>query len=152
MELPITFALASARHPAGVEAIMRKLRSGKSKHRGKGPEDLTWRYEWSVRIDGNPEEAMSPDDAVKDRVRRTHACLEGRIGHWRGYHVLESVPQEIADVHRRHIEEWRAERARVEALSPEERQREFNEALREASQYPGFMAVCIPVYDEADED
>jgi len=49
---------------------------------------------------------------------------------------IVGVPDEIVRMYRMQIEERRSEQARVNALSPEARQRELDAALHEASQVP----------------
>jgi hypothetical protein len=166
MDVPITVEHAQRWHPEAVLSIMAKLRLGKSKQRGRSPEELTWKYSWCIECRGYTlgeilgggregllpcepdEDSMSEDDAVQDRVRRTHVGLQASRGHWWAAEQLPKVPSMIADLHRKAIREKRAEKARYDALPEAEKERQFQEALGALRGTPGFIELRVPPPDE----
>lgn len=160
MELTIEFAVVRSRHSEAVSSIIAKLRKGTSRHKTSRPEELVWKYTWAVEVEGfsvdqlfsgaalrrqEADRAMTVDEAVTDLVRRTGVALEGSRGRWTGYARLAEVPPEVVAVHRREVVRQRAERAAFEALPPEERERQAQEALRELRKDPGFVEVTVPL-------
>jgi len=165
MYLPITYALANARHPQQVAEVMANLRRGKSKNRLAAPTDLQWGYDWSVEIRSAPfsniievltgkakdvkgldPEPRTENEAVADYARRVYILLSATIGGktWYSDTPVPPLPKEVEDQFRANFRRDATEKARIEALSPEEREAELQAALRPLSRSPGFMAIQIP--------
>ena len=165
MYLPIIYALANARHPEQVAEVMANLRRGKSKNRLAEPMALQWGYDWSVEIGSpmvpgrdlvdmmlgrknppKPKEFKTEDEAVADYAQRVNIMLSATIGKktWYSDTPVPPLPKEIEDQFRENFRRDAAEKARLEALSPEEREAELLAVLRPLSRSPGFMALQIP--------
>ena len=158
--LEIPYKAAKKRYPKEVAEVVKKVRAGKSKHRNSAPELWAWGFSWCVMIEGGingadfakmiagvkefpKREKEKPIEAeVKDYARRATVHLGAKIGktEWGSPEPIE-FPEEIAEMLRRDRKEQDAEKARFEALSPEEKDRETNELLRKASLSPGFVAI-----------
>lgn len=151
----ISYEEAFARHPKEVEQIILKLRRGKSKARLLPAQELQWSYECCVRIDGSgsladllagnipKKKELSLEDQVQDEVSRTGTMLMANHGRWRNSEPVPNPP-EVAIRVRERLETDARERARFNALTPEQQDQERNELLRELSKSPGFMCVSIP--------
>lgn len=149
MDLVISYAVACARYAPEMDEIIRKLRKGTSKQRQADPSALKWSFSYCISIPAANlfappvvESFSTTEEEIQEKVNRTQVILEGRVGRWRGYAEKPiPVPPEIVAVYRKQVVEARAEKARYAALSPEEREREMQEAFAAASRYPGFVAV-----------
>ena len=154
----LTYDEAFKRHPSEVERITLKLRRGKSKARLIPAQELEWSYECCVRIEGSgsladvlsgamskrlKKEAQSIDALVEDEVRRTGTVLKASLGRW-GDSAAVHNPPEVAIKVRERLEADAQEKARFNALTPEQQNAERNELLRQLSRSPGFMCVSIP--------
>jgi hypothetical protein len=160
MWLEIDYKTAKKRYPKEVAEVIKKVRAGKSKHRNSDPNLWAWGFSWCVMIEGGisghdfakmiagekpfPEaEKEKPIEAeVKDYARRATVHLSAKIGktQWGSPDSIK-FPEEIAEMIRKDRKERNAEKARFNALSPEEQDRETNELLRQASRSPGFVAI-----------
>lgn len=160
MWLEISYKAAKKRYPKEVAEIVKKVKSGKSKHRNSAPELWAWGFSWCVMIEGGingldlakmiagekefPErEKEKPIEAeVKDYARRATVHLAAKIGkaEW-GSSDPVKFPEEIAEMLRKDRKEQDAEKARFNALSPEDQNREINDTLRELGRSPGFVAI-----------
>jgi hypothetical protein len=158
LNIPLSLALASSRHPREVEEILSQLRRSKSKHKRAKPKDLTWDYSWCLSgqsftfaevLSGaadrlwRAEDAMTVDEAVGDLVRRTGVALRASKGHWSGTALLATVPPEIVTLHRRSVAQKRADKAALDSLPREELQRQAEEALVELRKDPGFVELRV---------
>lgn len=160
MWLEIAYKTAKKRYPKEVAEIIKKIKSGKSKHRNSSPELWAWGFSWCVMIEGGingadfakmiagekefpKQEKEKPIEAeVKDYARRATVHLAAKIGKAE-YGSPEAIkfPEEIEEMLRKDRKEQDAEKARFSALSPAEQDREMNEALRQLSRSPGFVAI-----------
>jgi hypothetical protein len=160
MWLEIDYKTAKKRYPKEVEDVTKKVRAGKSKHRNSDPNLWAWGFSWCVQIEGaiggqdflkmitgekefpKDEEPETADEEVADYARRAMVHLAAKIGktQWGSTKQIE-FPNEIGNRIRTQFEKDKAEQARVDALSPEERERETNDILRQLSRSPGFMAI-----------
>lgn len=158
--LEIAYKTAKKRYPKEVDEVVKKVKSGKSKHRNSNPNLWAWGFSWCVMIEGAingadfmkmiagekefpKSEKEKPIEAeVKDYARRATVHLGAKIGktEWGSPNPIK-FPEEIAEMLRKDRKEQDAEKARFNALSPEEQNRETNELLRQASRSPGFMAI-----------
>ena len=159
--IELSYEEARRQYPDKVDEVMTKLRKGKSRHRDAAPEELEWSIEYGVLVPGqlvtfadlivgrveDPRERrsrMSLDERVEEIVQGVTAYLRGKIGRFIAFSSqIEGCPEEVRAAIRRGVEEDIAEEARVAALSPEERQAEAEEALRQLRKMPGFMEIRI---------
>ena len=162
MWLEINYKTAQKRYPKEVQEIIEKVRTSRSKNKNVSPELWAWGFSWCVRIEGmiggndfaqmiaglkefpKEKEPKSADEEVKDYARRAIVHLAGKISRaeWSSTDPVK-FPDEIAQMIRKDFEKQQAEQARVDALSPEERDRETNEILRQLSGSPGFVALGV---------
>lgn len=158
--LEISYKTAKKRYPKEVDEVIKKVKSGKSKHRNSNPNLWAWGFSWCVMIEGGirgddfakmiagekefpkPEKDKPIEAEVKDYARRATVHLAAKIGktQWGSPDPIE-FPEEIAEMLRKDRKEQDAEKARFNALSPEEQNREMDELLRQASLSPGFVAI-----------
>jgi hypothetical protein len=145
LEAPIRFSEASARYPAEVAVIMKKLSAGTRKvgragdarlrYAGSAPEKLKWSFRWGLQ--------PSPrDDALKDSLdfeerrsalvkRIRHIVLVGEISDWEGTSIVgmnHSMPAEIAIKITGDVELSLAEDTRQSSMSIKERNEETRKA------------------------
>jgi hypothetical protein len=157
--LEIPYKTAKKRYPKEVAEVMKKVRAGKSKHRNSDPNLWAWGFSWCVLIEGSirgsdfakmiagkkefpKEKELTPDEEVEDYGSRATVHLSAKIGktEWGSHDPIE-FPKEIAEMIRKDRKEADIENARFNALSPEEKDREVNDALRQLSRSPGFVAI-----------
>lgn len=160
--LEIDYKTTKKRYPKEVEEITKKVRAGKSKHRNSDPNLWAWGFSWCVRIEGSingsdfmkmvvgekefpkEEEPKTANEEIKDYARRATVHLAAKIGktEWCSEKPIK-FPDEIGKGIRDQFEKDKVEKVRIDALSPEERDRETNEILRQLSRSPGFMAIGV---------
>lgn len=163
---PITYKDAQRQYPALVEQVMAQLRKSKSKQKNAKPEDLTWYYVWSTRIqsdtiheimDGRAMarqqawKSKSADEQLADKVKACNVCLSGKVGHacyvvqgvWNGETGEGEIPAEIRLWYRNIIDQQKSEEARIAGLTDEQRNAEIAENLKELSGSPGFFGVRV---------
>lgn len=160
MWIETSYKAAKKRYPNEVAGIIKRVKAGKSKHRNSNPNLWAWGFSWSVMIEGGisgadfvkmiageeefpkAKEEMPIETEVKDYARRASVHLAAKIGkaEWSSHNPIE-FPEEIAEMLRKDRKKEDAEKARFNALSPEEQNREMNELLRQASRSPGFVAI-----------
>lgn len=156
MQIPISYPTAAGRHERLVEEIVKKLRRGKSKHKDAHPVTLAWFYSWSIEVPGFSfqeiiagkaseeqarQAALTEDDLVGERVKRTRASLYACIGRWYGTEPLDEVPLEIVRLHEAAVRHEREEKAAFDALPQEEKERQAQEALEALRKDPSFVEV-----------
>jgi 5'-deoxynucleotidase YfbR-like HD superfamily hydrolase len=107
-------------------------------------------YAFDELVDGTAQkhaktfEDMTLDEKVNHRVTNTHVFLEATSGRCRlSSDLLQPVPALVSDKYRELEEEGEKEKARISALTPEERDREMSEILGQLSGSSGFMCVNI---------
>lgn len=161
MKIDITFEQALERHPKAVEQVIKKLRSGKSKHKDDDPSTLNWHYSYGIAVQGysfaevlagKPQEDQSkePDTAegiVEDQLNRVAGLvLTADKGRWwaGGVQLGDYRPPEMKEQFLKHAQEQLDEKNRVNQLTDEEREAELQECLAELSKSSGFMAISIP--------
>jgi hypothetical protein len=137
------------RHPAEVAQLQveaaKKLKKSKAKNKGTDVSELLWRYEWCVRVrggysvrdlfsgkiqsDSQAWDTLSLEEKVDDAVSRTMVSLTARMP---GATVSVSVPvpPELVENYRENYAADASEKARIAAMSPEERQELQDEAIR----------------------
>jgi hypothetical protein len=155
----VLYEVALGRHPNEVAAIMAKLRHGKSRERLASPDTLEWYYECCLRVDGlsiqdivsgkaaeksAQEKTRAFEEQVADRIQRTGTCLHAKKGRWWAGELVPNPP-EVEAMARREVRQRIDEQAAYDALPPEEKERQFQECLRELSKDPGFMALQVSV-------
>lgn len=142
------------RHPAEVAGIVAKIRKGKSKHREADPATLTWTYQACVLIENSGSfadflngkmerterkwEAMSLEEKVADQMRRTNTCVCASLGRWYGSSDVIASPPELEQNARAALYAEAAENARLDAMTPDEREEEIADLLGQLSGSPGF--------------
>lgn len=130
-----SYEIVLSRHPETVRKMFRKPKKYL-------PEEYEWFYEWGRRIDN----AYNPEAWEPERIEIGLCAVKG-TSHCRTYLCSGSVylPPEIAQQEQDRIQEVVDERYRVEHLTPEEREREFNEALAYlmGPKNKGFIALRV---------
>jgi len=152
MRLPIGYRDAARRWPEAVEEIVAKLRKGKSAHRDADPASLDWSIEWCLQVRGYTFGEIinrdvlppTPEEKAEENVKNSTAWLSAKKGRWSGQsNALKDLPQEVKDEYARSAAEERKEKDRVEALTPEERDKEVQNAIKTLRKYPGFTAIRV---------
>jgi hypothetical protein len=163
VNLETTYEVVKERYPEAVATAVARLRKGKSKHKDAPEENLTWSFDWSIRIDGmmngvqffeslktggppKPPEFDTFEEYWADYETSVSVCLRAKIGRWQGCsEILPKVPNEIKEHQRPYWEKDKADKARIASLSPEEREAEVQECLRKLSGNPGFACVQVSI-------
>lgn len=143
MYIPSTYDSMLAQFPKEMEQVLEKLRSGKSKHRLAEMKDLIWGFSCCVELRGA---AMSFADVLSGKPKPAtesiyHYAVEGSIGKWRAAVSINSVPQEALEARNKAEDIEQLDKIKRDSLSPAERQDEIENALKELSKYPGFVAL-----------
>jgi len=134
----------------------KKLKRSRAKNKAKSVGDLTWFISHCLEITGEHtlaeifEGTRARDEAEKSRrptkekvddiVSRTHASLGAKCI---GAHVtieLEEIPQVLRDDIHNGVLKEEAEQARVDAMTPEEREQDIQELLGQL-RGPGFIEL-----------
>jgi hypothetical protein len=148
----VSYEEALKRHPVEVASIVKRLRKGKSKLRENDPASFTWEYSRCVVIpngrtlaeiftEQNRRRAMTLEDldaAVADEIKRSQCALylrAPRVGIGEGV----EAPPELEPQVREGFERQAREQARVDAMTPEQRQAEIESLLGQLGRDPGFM-------------
>lgn len=154
------------RYPDLVEQTIKKIRGGRSKHKNDAPSKFEWGFSWSLLIDDpgltgrlsdlfdtikrtgeppKPREFATADEEVADYERRANVSLGARKGKtvWESKDRIEKLPKELVDMVRQNRNDAAAERERWAKLSPEEQDREQDEAIRALSRSSGFVGISI---------
>ncbi len=141
---PLPYKDVLARYPDQVAEIVAKLRRGKSQHRNADPSTLEWVFFWGIIVDPQMVVDYAPiEDQVADRVRRSGVNLQATIGKWWGDSSMIPVPPELVSIHQKAAEDNLARKARVDSMTPEERQAEIDKLVGQLSNKPGFMALYV---------
>jgi hypothetical protein len=158
--IPVSAAEVFARHPAEAQRLVEKVRKGKTKKAQTDPATWKWTYRTMVRVDGAPspiasgadlvkwhaqcqkrEAKMSVEELVKDELSRTTTTHQASSNGYNGIEVQN--PPVVEAWIRNKFEDERAEQARFESLSPEEKAKEFQDLLKECDKFPGFVALKV---------
>lgn len=163
----VAFEEIKNRYPQHVKEVIAKIRKSRGKHKNDAPETFKWGFTFSVRIEGGimgtdfmqmiagakpfpkEKEFKSEDSYVADFARRAMVFVGATKNTktiWASQEKIE-LPREIEEDVRKQRQEELAEKARITALTPEERDRETNEALRQLRRSPGFVEMRIPTRD-----
>jgi hypothetical protein len=150
----ITYEEALKRHPTEVALIVKRLRKGKSKLRENDPASFTWEYTRCVECpDGltlaeifseqgdsrsRRRNTVTLEAAVADEISRSHCALYLRAPRV-GIGERVSAPPELEPQVREGFERQAREQARVNAMSPKQRQAEIEGLLSQLGRDPGFM-------------
>lgn len=162
MYLKTTYENALAAYPDAVNSVMDKIRKGKSKCRHDAPDSFEWGYDWSVQItrgvynihqvlqiaSGQRQHDPEPEGVeakVADIIPRISVCISAKKGRttWLSAQRLPSVPPEIIAEYRKRFEEEEVEQRRIDALTPEQKDAELQDALGQLSRSPGFAAFGV---------
>lgn len=136
-----------SRHPKEMDQIFRKLRNSTSKRNQASIFELTWSYETYLKVEpfssldeAQAFEAMTLEEHVADELSRSITTLYGRIGHW---HDVKKVPNppELEDYVRGSWIKRIFVKERFQSLSPQERDNELQETLRECMKMPNFVYI-----------
>lgn len=155
--LTITYEEARKNYPEAAGEVLAAKKKSRAKTASAAPEELEWRLSWSVRVPGytfaevlagavdpkdeDPEE-VSIEDAVNEEMSRVSATLEAKKGRGRWTsEPLQGEVKEIRECIRRKIEEERARKEEIEAMTPEERSGQVEGALKKLRKDPGFIEM-----------
>lgn len=149
---PVTWQVIASRYLHQGTEVISKLNSTKAgKKNPVTPEQVSWSFSWGEQIKSltfeevlnrKPEPELSIEEKLVEFSKNCFVWIEGSFGRRKaGSDVLVSIPQELLDQRRRRLEEDEAERKRVDALTPEERQAEIAKCLGFLSKSPGFFAI-----------
>jgi len=153
MKMSISYTEALTAYPKETAEAVAELRKSRSKHRKTDPSTLPWEFSWGVEVkahsfadllsgkaqqDAVDRDKMSLNERVQDEVKRTKVSI-GVAGRY--YAKLPDVPQPIVDGIVKGHEARIAEEQRIASLTPEQRQAEVNDALRQLGGGRGFFAV-----------
>jgi len=142
-EAPIKFSEASARYPAEMAVIMKKLSAGSRKvgnagaarlrHAGAKPNQLRWSLRWGVKpLMASRCRSCDVEERRAEEVKRLkRIILVGAISEWEGTSIVgmnHSLPVEISDKIYDDVELEIAEEQRQVALTTQEREAEVRRA------------------------
>ena len=142
-ETPIKFSEASARYPAEVAVIMKKLSAGTHKLGNAGtarlqnarakPNQLTWSLRWGVKpLMADRCRSLDIEERRAEEVRRLkHIILVGSISEWEGTSIVgmnHALPSEISDKIYDDVELAVAEEARQLGMTTAEMEDELRKA------------------------
>lgn len=165
MEIGITFEEAKKSHPEEVRKIIAELRSSKSKSKNSPEGVIQWSYSWSERARGytiaevlsgatgtRTKEPETFEEYWAERERNIFCYLRGSVGKWFGVGnkngevppKLAKIPEVVREYYRKCFEKDLAERRRVAALTPEEKDKEIKEMLKQLGQSGGFFSIQVP--------
>jgi len=153
MKIPLTLEAVKASYLEELKIIMAILRSEEGQSKTKkdlnGPESVEWYIDFGVRI-GPDSTAQRARLGLKGWAdQHIGASLVGKVNrYWHRSVRFEETPEEILESYRQSDRDRAAEQARVDALSPQERQAELNAILGELRGQPGFIELRIPVGGE----
>ncbi len=153
---PITREISRVECPEALADLERQHRAHTGKKRSFDEYHLG--YSVSVQINGgcsfqemldsisrprHPEPSM--EERIQDEISRTHVYLTASLGRSHIHTPVRPVPQTVVSKIREGAQRDYEERARVSRMSPEQRDREIQEALRQLRGSPGFVEMNIPV-------
>jgi len=142
---PISYQDVLVRYPEQVTDLLARLRTGRSVQKHAEPERVSWYFEWAILIDPSMLASTAEVEAqVADRVERTRVSIYATVGKWWGMSGPIPVPPELVEYHRGKVEEEKARRIQVMAMTPEERQAEIDQLVGKLADKPGFMALYVP--------
>jgi hypothetical protein len=130
MKLSISYNSAVSRYPSQVEEILRQKNESGCKHKNTAPENMRWEFNWAIEI-GNG----------KRQIFGMSLCGRVKYGKW--YASITDTPQEIVEMHERERAAEEAEQKRIDALTPEQRNKETQEILSRLMGTPGFVHVQV---------
>ena len=134
MRINITYEIALSRHPEIVAQMFRRSKKYL-------PEEYDWFYDWGIEIDNS----YNPERWDPERIHVSLSISKGASRSWKNIDCGVNIPPEIARHETDRIQSVVEERYRVAHLSPEEKQRELNEALAYLTgpKNKGFIALRI---------
>lgn len=163
MKLPISYEEAQKQYPTEVAACVASVRKGKSKDKNTDPSTWRWFFSWGESI-----EAVSFGSLIRSAAMARHkpaanptpeeklaAVLPNILGmsldgvppnkRTQGVASLTKgvVPAEVQAYLLNIYKEEAAEKARVDSLTPEQKEAEMNAALAELRKGGGFMELRI---------
>lgn len=157
MEIVIPYKTMLERHPMHVDEVVANMRASKSKFRNLDPAEMEWGYAYCQRIRAaNPfarrqKDTRDEEQTYLDEIASYSVMIFARPKQRRQSMFYAdsaiSVPKEIQDEVRAGVHEQFVERARLAALSPEERQAEIDDLLGQLRGTPGFMEVAVQIGD-----
>lgn len=148
-----TWAEVHRRYPTQIEEVLKELRASRSKFKNAAPEDLVWCFSVAWRCDspylGSPTDGPSIYlwnlGRVEVYLKATAPTKRGLP--WSGGVRIE-VPDEVkADLAVR-CQKQVQDRLEYEALTPEEKERQFHEALAYLRKVPGFIELRVDHEDK----
>lgn len=162
MKLTILYEEVKARFPKEVDLILKKLRKSSSKEKNRSVEELTWEFTWAQRIKAFSFAEMITQQrektfgeiyevATRENVRiflddSIMWRVGARIGRWVASGSPQDsrkAPDEIIDLYVKTFNDQIAERKRIAALTPEEKQAEVEAALKALRDQPGFVEISF---------
>jgi len=155
MQTNISYADALQNHPEQVQQIIQKLRNSSSKEKNTPPENLKWFYTSYVQIfpltldqvfqnTQHPPTPPSVEQQMADFNKNCHVVLSASKGHWyASSDKLPTIPNEILEPQHNHYKEMEQDRIRFENLSPEKKEEEVKETLRQLGFDPSSIAIMV---------
>lgn len=143
--------------------IYKEFREKKKKSKAKGSHvplsEFEFSFEIAEKIQGcslndvlsgkvlkDKREEMTVEERLRKQLKNVFVQIQASYGRYQlRSEVLEEIPEQVEDGYRKSIQEQEEERKRVEALTPEERDKETQVLLRELRKYPGFLEMHIPI-------
>ena len=164
MEITISYEEMKKRYPEIIKEFIEKLRKGKSKERLSDEKELTYKFSWGIagkacsfnEIINNLGKDKDPSffDLYQDNVtieniekyfgNRIIWSFIASIKKWTTYIIpSEPYPKEILEYYipsfKREVEDYKY----FNSLTPEEKQKDIENCLKELRKDPGFFEVSI---------
>jgi len=156
MNISLTYEQALDKHPTEVAAILQLVRKSRRKNKNTAPDTWSWSYSWAENVPNDAflsfaqmltqeepwsvREARKPtEQRINERLANCSVCLLGN-GH------AADVSAEVLREHvTESIEKQAKEEQRVANLTPEQQQKEQQDALAwlMGPKNSGFMAFGV---------
>jgi hypothetical protein len=128
MKIDISYDQVLLRYPEQAKEVIAIVRKGKSKNKDADPSSFSWYFDW-----------MQSMDMTKPLEERLLIALYAKIGRSENGVRIRNIPDEILNFYKEQDRIKEQERARYAALTPEQKQAEFENALAKLKSYGGFF-------------
>jgi len=156
MNLILTFEQAQEQFPEAIQDIENQRKAGKSKNKSIPLSELKWSIDWCVTgrsysfqevlqkaTEEKPPEPATFEEYWEGKKGCYGVSLRAHLRQSSWYSHLKEVPHQIIDLVQKSWEEDQTENARIDALTPEEFDKETQDLIDELSGNPGFVQVNI---------
>lgn len=126
--IKISYAEAKSQFPDHVKAVLAQIKPG-TKAAAKKPDELKWTINWITRIE--------PGKANQHFSSLRATC------HSSWYAKFDDLPKQVNDLLAKAAAETAAEKKRIQALTPAQRNAETQAILAQLRGSPGFVEVTI---------